>query len=800
MKTSLKWLENYVTTGWTSAELAENLTMAGLEVEGIEEIGRVPEGVVVAEIKARREHPNADKLSLCDVDPGSGELIQIVCGAPNCGAGKKVPLATIGTELGEGFKVKKAKLRGEESYGMLCSAAELDLSDDQEGLMELPPHAEPGKPLGEYLERDTVIDWEITPNRPDWFSHIGIARETAAVSGRTETFTLPDVELAPVADSHINDLTAVDVQAPDLCPRYIARLLRNIQIGPSPSWMQQALTAVGIRPINNVVDITNYVLLECGQPLHAFDYELLEGRKIVVRRADDGEKMVTLDGEEHELNADNLLIADTARGVALAGIMGGENSEISADTSTVLLESAAFHPPNVRATAKALGIATESSHRFERGVDIEMVDFASRRAASLMCQFADAELVAGVIDVYPKPYKPTKVSCRISRCNQLLGLDLDLETVADLLTRLRIDVQYAEDDHVTVSVPAFRRDIEREADLIEEVARLYGLEKIPRVALTSRTGGTLADDAYAPLQQVREELLGFGLSEAMTYSLMGVTSAVPGSDLNAENLVKLANPISAEGACLRPSLLPGMLAVVEHNVAHNCPDLAMFEIGRVIASVPGQPEERQQAALTLTGHPHPERYGSDREKVYDLFDLKGLLEGWFEARRLLNLSCEPVSHPAFKEGQAAEFQIDGTTLAVMGEVKKTLTKNTRLANPLFMALVELDTLTAAVAAPRAFQPLPQFPATTRDISLVAPDSVTNQDIIAAINNLENPWLVSINVFDLYEDEEQLGSGKRSLAYSLTYRDCTRTLKDEEVNRAHEKIRRQLAQKLPVELR
>ena len=800
MKTSLNWLKNYVETGWGARELAERLTLAGLEVEGIEQIGSVPDGVVIAEIKERRKHPNADKLSICDVDPGTGETVQVVCGAPNCDAGNKVPLATIGTDLGEGFKVKKAKLRGEESYGMLCSAAELKISDDREGLMELPDDATTGTPLGEYLESDTVIDWEITPNRPDWLSHIGIAREAAAVSGRTETFKLPDVTLAPCPGTNVSDLAAVEIDAPELCPRYTARIIRNIKIAPSPSWMQQALTAVGIRPINNVVDITNYVLLECGQPLHAFDYELLEGHKIIVRRAANGEKMVTLDGEEHELTSENLLIADTGRGVALAGIMGGGNSEISQETNTVLIESAAFHPPNIRATAKKLGISSESSHRFERGVDIEMVDFASRRAAALICELADGELVDGVIDVYANPYTPHDVSCRVSRVNQLLGLDLEADTIADLLIRLQFDVHYVEGDHITVAVPPFRLDIEREADLIEEVARLYGLDKIPQVPLVAQSGGMQEDDAYAPIQEVRNELLGMGLSEAMTYTLMSSESALRGSPLGEDQLVTLSNPISAEGACLRPSLLPGMLSVVDHNVSHNCADLAMFEIGRVISNVPDEPEERQQLAIVLTGRTHPERYGDERDVVYDFFDAKGMLEGWFESRRILNLSCAAATHPAFKDGCAAEFTTDNQRLAILGEVDDSLTEGMRLHQPLYGALVELDVLLAAVSAPRIFRPLPQFPSTTRDISLIAPEGVCNQDIIETIRGTGNAWLAGIEVFDLYEDEKQLGAGKRSLAYSLTYRDCTRTLKDEEVNQAHEKIRKTLAKKLPVELR
>ena len=486
MKTSINWLKNYVDVVCSPKELADRLTLAGLEVESVTGTGTMPDGVVIAEILSRQPHPNADRLSLCNVSVGTGEPLRIVCGAPNCDPGAKVPLATIGTVLGEGFEIKKSKIRGEVSFGMMCSQVELGLGEDKSGLMILPANAPVGAKLKDFLGSDTVIDWGVTPNRPDWLSHIGIAREMAAVFDSRKTFRLPDVKLTETAAAAVTDVTSVEVRDPDLCPRYIARVIRNVKIGPSPEWMQKALSAVGFRPINNVVDITNYVLMECGQPLHAFDYERLGGHRIVVRRAAKGETMVTLDCKEHKLPENSLVIADADKGVALAGIMGGQNSEILDATSTVLLESAVFLPRNIRATCKALGIGTDSSYRFERGVDFEMTEFASRRAAALICELAGGELLQGKIDACVKPFQSGKVRCRFARANQLLGVDLSPETVVNYFRRLGLDILAHDAVTVEVGVPSFRLDLEREADLIEEVARIHGLDNLPPVPAVAR--------------------------------------------------------------------------------------------------------------------------------------------------------------------------------------------------------------------------------------------------------------------------------------------------------------------------
>ncbi len=803
MKTSVNWLAEYVAIPWEPPELAERLTLAGLEVEGIETLGALPEGVVVGRILERRKHPNADRLSICRVDVGGDEPIEVVCGAPNCNAGVLSVFAPVGTILADGTKLRKAKIRGVVSRGMLCAEDELGLGEDHSGIIELPDQARPGEPAARYFQADTVIDWEVTPNRPDWLSHVGIAREIAAVADAPESFHLPKFSLSPSpAANRVQELTAVEVRAPDLCPRYTARVIRGVRIGPSPEWLRRRLEAVGIRPINNVVDITNFVMMECGQPLHAFDMELLAGRRIVVRRAEHGEIMVTLDGAEHRLAPEDLVIADAEKAVALAGVMGGLNSEIRDQTTDVLLESAAFLPAAIRATAKRLGVHTEASYRFERGVGFDMVEFASARAAALIAELAGGELAQGVVDVFPgRPSQPARVRCRFRKVRQLLGIEIDDESIQRCFVRLGLEIARRDDRGVDVEVPAFRLDLQREADLIEEVARIHGLENIPEVPEPAALGGPRSADRYYPVERIRAELRALGLDEALNYSLISLEAAVRRTGVSPEQVIRLANPLSRELACVRPSLLPGLLDTVARNVAHRNLDLALFEIGRVLVHQPDVPEERLQAGIVLTGRMHPERFGEEREKIADFYDLKGLLEGWFETTGIRGIRCTAVSAPAFADGSCAAMDAaDGTRLAVFGRVTDELTADIRLPHPLFLALVEVGAMLRLPRPEKIARDLPQFPSTSRDISFVAPNEITHQDVLDAIRAFKNPWIEKIELFDVFEDPDSLGSGQRSLAYSIVYRDSGRTLTDEEVNRAHERLRRHLADSLPIQLR
>ena len=799
MKTSTTWLSRYVDLPWEPRELAEKLTLAGLEVEGIETIGEVPDTVVVGKILTREAHPNADRLSVCTVDVGGETPLQIVCGAPNCDIGVKAPCALIGTTLGEGFTIRKAKLRGVRSEGMLCAEDELGLGTGHQGIMELPNDAEVGAPLATILERDTVIDWEVTPNRPDWNSHIGIAREIGAVGGRPETFRLPQVELPGNADEG-EPPCSVEVQDADLCPRYVARVIRNVTIGPSPEWMQASLLAVGIRPINNVVDITNYVLMECGQPLHAFDYDLLADHRIVVRRALPSDKLVTLDGVERPLTPDTLLICDGERAVALAGVMGGANTEIRDETRTVLLESACFDRSNIRATSRRVGLGSESSYRFERGVDIEMTEWASRRAAALMCELAGGELVPGVVDLYPSPYEAFEVTARFARVRELLGVDISAERMAEFLRGLGLSVATMDAERITLRIPPHRRfDLLREVDIIEEIARLHGLDNIPGSQPVARLGGRRAVDTYYPLEEARHQLRGLGLDETLTYSFVNPQAAVRCTGVDPGQLVQPCNPLSNELGAMRPSLVPGVMATVAHNVAHGNDDLAFFELGRVMVHDGENPEERWQIAIILSGRKFASRPGEEKNLIHDFFDLKGILEGWFEARRLAP-ACRADQHPALRDGTCATLSQEGVDVAVLGEVNEALTADIRLKHPLFLALIELDRVLAVHTAPRMYSPLPQFPAVTRDVSFIAGSSLTHRQVVEAILGLGEALIENVEVFDLYEDEEVLGAGRRSLAYTVVYRDRSKTLTDEEVNAVHDRVRAHLAANLGVELR
>lgn len=800
MITSMDWLSRYVDIPWDAEELAERLTVAGLEAESVSRTHSIPDGVVIGEILSREPHPDADKLSLCEVSVGGDTPLSVVCGAPNCDVGLRVPLATVGTVFSDGTKIRKAKIRGATSFGMLCSERELGLGEDHSGLLVLPGDAPVGTPLATHLSADTVIEWEVTPNRPDWLSHIGIAREIAAVADRPDSMRLPAFELVATDREQAGNVTSVDVQAPDLCPRYIARVIRNVTVAPSPDWLQQALRAVGVRPINNVVDVTNYVLMECGQPLHAFDYDLLAEHRIVVRRARDGEHLVTLDGEEHTLTTENLLIADADRGVALAGIMGGGNSEIGDGTTTVLLESAAFSPANIRATAKGLGVSTEASYRFERGIDFEGVEFASARATVMIAELAGGDVLTGKVDAMVAPAERPLVECRVSRTRDLLGVDVGVDEISRFLTRLQLDVVRADSARVTVRVPSFRLDLEREVDLIEEVARLYGLVNVPAQPEAARVGGTMADDAYYPIEYARADLLALGLDEIMNPSLLSQEAATTRTNVAPESIVTLSNPLSVDYACMRPSLLPGLLQTVRHNVSRHNMDLALFEIGRVIEAAPSTSEERCQAGIVLTGRRHPERYGEEGGTPVDFFDLKGLLEGWFEGRRLDDVRFVPAPFPAFAAGTSAEILAGGRSVGFCGEIAEELAADMRLTQALFVALVELDTLVGLTPPPPVYAPLPQFPATCRDISMEVASGISNQEILDAIRGQDCAWLVSVDLFDVFEDEGALGKDVRSLAYSLTYLDRSRTLTDEEVNAAHGKLKDGLAKQLPIKFR
>lgn len=800
MKTSLNWLRDFTDIPWSAQELADRLTKAGLEPEGIESTGTIPEGVIVAEILSRVPHPNSDHMSVCMVNPGSGDPVQIVCGAPNCDAGCRVPLATIGTDFGGGFVIKKSKLRGIESCGMMCSARELGLSEDHNGLLILPPDTPLGTSVRALFQCDTVIDWEVTPNRPDWLSHLGIAREICALTGNALKMPQNHIRVRP--GSKAEDYATIRIDAPQYCPRYIGRVFDNVKIGPSPEWMKKRLEAVGLRSINNVVDITNYIMLEFGQPLHAFDLNHLAGHQIIVRCANEGEEITTLDGTRLTLKSDNLLIADRDKGVALAGIMGGENSMITDSTTTVLIEAAAFDRTNIRLSSRALNKATDASYTYERGVSPETAALASARAASLLCELCGAEQIGEPIDCYPRPWQSSAIACSASRINALLGLSLTPEEIAHHIARRGIEIKAVAGDEITVGTPWWRFDLTAPVDLVEEVAQMVGLDAIPENDPVAKLDASNRDDQYAVIRQLRNRLCGLGLNEVVNYTLYSAAQCLEGTTLDEKDLVTVANPISAAASCLRPTMLPGLLQVVEHNICHNQHDLAIFEVGRVFTMAGAAPSERQQAAIAISGRLHPERYGKEREETADFYTLKGLIEGLLDDMGLEGFyRCEPCDHPAFRKGACAKMvSRNRKDLLVFGQVAAGMIHDAKLRSPLFAALIDVAMLCSAPHPAKKFTELPQFPEVERDISFLATPSLTNQQVLDTIAALKIPGIVKVQLFDEFTDHKLLGGGKRSLAYTITYRDPGRTLTDDEVNQAQEKLRAGIVSKLGVELR
>ena len=800
MNIGYDWLKSYVDIACDLPTLCDKLTTAGIEVEGVEQRGAVPAGVVTAKILERKPHPDSDHMSVCRVFDGAEE-IQVVCGAPNCDAGKIVPLAKIGTvfSTAEGeFKIKRSKLRGVESFGMMCSAQELGLPGGHAGLLELPAGQALGVPVAELFPGDATIEVEVTPNRPDWLSHFGIARDVACL---LKTHAVPPEIKLPAVDKPEPAAGLVTVETPDLCPCYGARIIRGVKIQDSPAWLQERLTSVGLRSINNVVDVTNFVMLELGQPLHAFDLDKLEGKRIVVRRAHAGESIVTLDGATRKLESRHLVICDAVKPMAVAGVMGGEHSGVTGATADILLESALFDPSNIRATSRELGLSTDASYRYERGVDWDMCDRAAARAAQLILETAGGRLATELVKVSaPRPAEPV-IRCRFDRIRSLIGIDLDNHGIIDILKRLELKVAGITDAECTVTAPLFRLDLEREADLAEEVARINGLDAIPKVAVKSSMVDTIRHDTYYRVQGLREELLRFGLFECMHYGTVKETSARTDPRFAAADLVRVSNPLSLDLAVLRPSLMGEMLETVERNIARRNLDLGLFEIGRCFCKNPALfPEERQSVSLILTGIKHPERFSDELEQCYDFYDLKGLVEALLSARRLATAGFEPVADARFAGHAGLAVLVDGKVAGHLGELNHDYTAKWRTAHPVFMAELEVAPLLAGRTLPEYLIPVSTFPATTRDVAFLKPAALTHAEVVAFIRGAKLKNLEKIELFDLFADAGTLGANRESAAYRLTFRAADRTLTDDEVNQAFNRLREKLAAELKVELR
>ena len=803
MKVSLSWLKNYIPVDYDADDLSARLTMAGLEVDAVEPLFGHLDTVVVGRVVERKQHPNADKLSCCQVDVGGDEPLSIVCGAPNVRQDMMVACATVGTVMPSGMKIKKSKLRGEPSQGMLCSAAELKLASDADGIMDLDVDAAPGTPIKDALDlHDTVVEIDLTPNRPDCLSLIGVAREIGAFKRPGDTVTKPDVELnadtigkGKMGDQKIEDFAKVTLEDPELCPRYAAGMLFDVKVGPSPAWLQQRLEAVGLAPINNVVDITNFVMMETGQPLHAFDYDNLADGHIIVKAAGAGVEFTTLDSKSHKMEEDALMICDAERPVAIAGVMGGENSEISDTTTRVLVESAYFNPVSVRRTAKRTGIATDASHRFERGVDPEGPVYALKRALALMADLCEATLAPEIIDEYPKAFEPVTVNLTSKALNIRLGTDFSDEEIAEILKSVEFGVDITAPGEMVVCVPTFRVDVTRPEDLSEEVARLWGYNKIETSYPLVRAQGKPVAPQILARKSVRTILNGFGFFEAINYNFIHRESCdrlnLTEGDARRQ-VVDILNPISEQMAVLRTSLIPGLLETMKRNTAQQMDSLQLFEIGKTFFPTTKDelPKEVEMVSGLICGNRADQTWYSKKEAL-DFYDLKGAVQGLLDGLGIDGAQYALIqddSHPFLEAGHAATVCVGDTCIGVLGKVDSDALANYGLKQDAFVFDLELSALMALSPETFTAHGLPRFPAISRDITLVVDAGVEVAEIHALMDQRfgKEALLEEIYLFDLYQGKP-LPEGKKSLSFRLVYRSESKTLTEKNIRKIHDRI-------------
>ncbi|HEX9874341.1 MAG TPA: phenylalanine--tRNA ligase subunit beta [Deferrimonas sp.] len=804
MIVTYNWLKEFVDFDLAPEELSHRLTMAGLEVDAMEVIGGGLDTVIVARLASVEAHPEADRLTLCQVETGSG-TVQVVCGARNHKAGDLIALAQVGSGLPGDFKIKKSKIRGVESMGMLCSEKELGLAEESEGILILPAGLPLGKPVFEALGlKDVRFELGLTPNRADCLSVVGVAREVAAMVGRP--LHLPVAELRETGPA-IGSLTSVTVDEPGLCPRYAARLIRGVTVGPSPDWLVRRLEAVGQRSINNVVDVTNLLLMELGHPLHAFDFNLLREKKIVVRQAGEGEVFTTLDSQERTLKKGDLTICDGIGPVALAGIMGGENSEIQPDTRDILLESAYFNPPTIRRTSKRLGIHTESSHRFERGADVDIVPLALDRAAALILLVAGGEIASGRIDIYPQKMGERKLRIEGRLTNEILGLKLELSEIQRLLRSIGLAVEPAPDapeEALQVIVPFSRHDLEREIDLVEEVARLNGYDRIPVTMPVSRMICHLSGGRQRGVARIRDAVVARGFSEIINYSFVSPTAwdriALEAGDARRRT-VKILNPLNEEQSVMRTSLVPSLLETVSRNLAYRTRDLQLFELRPVFLPRAGEelPDERRRLVMALCGRRAPEGWTQGGAMV-DFYDLKGVVEDLIDHFRVDKVlwpadAREPYLHP----GKSCRIESAGTLLGTLGEVHPVVLQNYDIDTPVYLLDLDIEAFLSVSRESEGFRPLSRFPDVYRDSALLVDESVTAQMLFDAVAAVRGKLVEDFVLFDLYRGKG-VPEGKKSLAIRVRYRSLEKTLTEEEIGKAHGKIIRALEEKLGAEVR
>ncbi len=796
MKVPMKWLKEYVDINMPAEEYASRMVMTGTAVEGVEKTGEQFDKVVVGRVLTCVDHPNSDHLHICTVDVGGEEPLQIVCGAPNVHAEMNVAVALDGAHLPGGVKIKKGKMRGEVSMGMLCSGPELDVPAGlyphigDAGIIEITEDVKPGTDVKSVFGLgDDIVDFEILANRPDCLSVWGLARESSAVL--EEHFVMPEIAVEETGCGTFDDYAKVEVRDEELCPRYCARIITDVKIGPSPMWMREYLYGAGIRPINNIVDITNFVMLETGHPMHAFDLSKVKDQTIVVRRANPGETLTTLDGKTHQLDETMLVIADKQNATGLAGIMGGEESEIVDDTASVLFECAAFERANNRVTARKLGIRTESSGRFEKGVCPATAMEALERACMLVNMLECGKVVPGCYDNYPNPKEPVEIEASVSRICRRIGVDVPGEVMEDILNRLYIDTTVA-GDTLHCEVPAFRQDMEGEADVSEEVLRMYGYDHIPSTLMNATTMAGRQDEKTVFNNRVKDALVGMGLYEILNYSFISPRWLDHlGLDENdpRRNVVKLRNPLGEDTSVMRTTLVPSMLNTVAANLNRNIPGGMLFELSKVFVPAEKAGElPAEKTALCIAA------YGEG----VDFYTVKNIVT-WLLAKFGVQASIAAGGDSYYHPGRKAIMAVGDTRLATLGEIHPDVAEAFDIKGRVVVAEVDLDALRPMEKDFYGIKPLPKFPAVSRDIAVVVDEAVGAGTMMDAIRAAAGKLLEDAKLFDIYRGEK-LGAQRKSVAFAITLRAPDRTLTDEEINAAMEKVLKALSEKFGAELR
>lgn len=799
MKLPLSWIKQFVDLTQSPAVIAKLLTMAGIEVDEYETTSANFDGIIVGTVTHAEQHPNADRLRVANVTDGR-ETYTVVCGAPNCRPGIKVAFAPIGATLkdeqGE-FKIKKTKIRGVESSGMLCSGAELKLTTDADGIIELPEHLPNGMSVAE-LYADTIFTISLTPNLGHCTSVLGIARELSAVTGLP--LREPKIDLSEDPAQMISKDVKVAVKDQSACPRYACRLIKNVKVGPSPEWLRRRLEQCDVRSVNNIVDVTNYVLLELGHPLHAFDFDCLAGHQVIVKKAEDGMVFKTLDGKDRVLNKETLLICDEKHPVAIAGIMGGLDSEVKEGTKNILLESAYFDPVCIRKASRQLGLQTDSSKRFERGTDPNRLILSLDHAAQLIQQVAGGEIVFGALDIKEKEFPEKLINCRLSRANQMLGTSLSAGEVEDVFQRLKFHYKWDGHDLFEVKVPTYRTDVTIEVDLIEEIARLYGYDNIPKRTCRYQSSEVLHHPVYLFEQQMHTRLIAEGLQEFLTCDLIGPTvlNIVGSKEVSSVEMIKVLNPTSIEQSVLRTSLLPGLLQVAKYNFDRQQNAISGYEIGRIHYKEGDQYKEQSVVGIILSGKSRP--YHMDpKPQDYDFYDLKGIVENILGELGISQHEYKNLGLSTFHTGRQASVFIDSLEVGSIGEIHPSILRRLDMPQRLFFGEFNLHDLMKVVKRQVKMQELPLYPGSERDWTITVNEMIAFSELLSYIRLVTAPLLQNVILLDIYRSEK-LGKEWKNVTIRFVYRDPLKTLEQEMVDNEHQHVTSEVVKRLGNHIR